>query len=242
MAIETVGDLITFALRTSGVNGVGQTPLAEDFTDALVLLRAMLAGWQRKRWLVPNEVDLAITSTGAASYTIGPIRPDRVHAAYVRLLGSNDNPPDIRLTVIDSYEDYAQITLKNLSTFPQAVFYDATWPDGLLKFWPIPPAGAYELHVLFTAPLPIYVNLTDELNLPPEYLEALIYSLAVRLAMNYGLDPRPAHVMAMRQAMNTLRMANTRVSQAMMPAGVGASGGSGSVAASGSTAFNSGLW
>lgn len=247
MALGTAGDLITLALRTAGVNGVGQTPSAEDANDALVILSAMVAGWQRKRWLVWSLVDTALVSTGAASYTVGPAgdfamaRPDKLQAAYARLLSTAPNYVDFGLGIIAAREDWSQIGLKALTTFPSAAFYDSAWPAGVLHVWPIPAAALYEIHIVTKAPLPVFANLTDPLNIPPEYTEALVYSLAVRLAMNYGLQPQPAHIQAMRAALNTIRLANTEVATLSMPAGVSGRAGSGR-AASADPSFQTGGW
>ena len=247
-ALATAGDLITLALRTCGVNGVGQSPLAEDANDSLIYLSSMVAQWQRKRWLVFDDVDVSLVSTGAASYSIGPTgmfavaRPDRLQSAFARILpGSGGAALDLPLALIQSREDYNEIALKSLSTIPIAVFYDSAWPTGTLYFWPIPPASAYELHVTVPGGLPVYVNLTDALNLPPEYIDALIWGLAARLAIAYGMPANPAHVGAYRAALNTIRQANAQISTLDMPAGLG-DGRRGSAAASASPAFQSGWW
>ena len=105
--IETTGDMINFVLRASGINGVGQTPLAEDSNTCLDMMRMLVAQWQRKRWLVWAEQEVSLTSTGATSYTIGPggdfntPRPDKVEAAWCRLMPtSGQNPVDIPLAII----------------------------------------------------------------------------------------------------------------------------------------------
>ena len=216
-------------------------------SDGLVVLAAMLADWQRHRWLVWSDADTPLVSTGAASYTVGPggdfaiARPDKLEAAYVRLLSSGPPYIDAGLGIIEAREDWSQISLKGLATFPSAVFYDSAWPAGVLHVWPIPAASLYEIHIVTKTTLPVYASLTSPLNLPPEYTEALIYSLAVRLAMNYGQQPQPAMVNAARAALNTIRMANTQISQLGMPAGVSGRGGSGR-AASADPAFQSGGW
>jgi hypothetical protein len=75
------------------------------------------------------------------------------------------------------------------------------------------------------ASLPVYTTLTDPLGLPDEYIEALLWSLCVRLQMIYGLPARPDHVAAMRQAVNVVQMANTQIATLRMPS----FGGSGDV-------------
>jgi hypothetical protein len=247
MALNTAGDLIAFALRAASVNGVGQSPIAEDLNDGMVILSSMIAQWQRKRWLVYADAETAKVSTGAATYTVGlggdfaiP-RPDRLEAAFVRLLGTAGNALDRDLAIIESREDWSGIGLKGMSTFPVAVFYESAWPLGILHPWPIPPASQYEIHIVTKAALPVYATLTTPLNLPPEYIEALIWSLEVRLAQQYGLEPKPSAVQSMRAALNTLRQANTQVSGLDMPGGLGGRRGS-SVAAGSSPSFQSGQW
>ncbi len=243
--IDTAGDLIAFALRAAGVNGVGQTPSAEDSNDGLILLRAMLGQWSRKRWLNWSLGGAFKASTGAVSYTIGAgldfdmPRPDRISSAYARFLPvSGTNSIDYPLGIVASREDYNAITLKRLSTIPLAVYYESTFPAALLFFWPVPPAGQYELHVSAKGVITLPAALTDTIAMPDEYMEALIYSLAVRLAMNYGQTPAPANVMAMRAALNTIRMANAQIPMQHMPA-LGSHRGSG-IAAGSSPSFQSG--
>jgi hypothetical protein len=232
MTIQSTGDLITLALKAAGVLGVGQTASAEDANDALSLLGMMMAQWQRRRWLVPSEVDMPITSTGAAYYTIGPIRPTTLHAAYARILPAGASPIDVSLGIITTREEYSAIALKSLSTFPAVAYLDTAWPTGRIYVWPIPPAGQFELHFVFPEAMPVWSRLTDPIDLPPEYIEALLWSLTVRLAMTYGLPPRPDHVAAMTAALHTVRVANTQIGRLSMPAGVGpVSGGGGSSSA-----------
>jgi hypothetical protein len=229
--IETTGDLVNFVLRSSGLNGVGQTPLAEDSNTCLDFLRMLMAQWQRKRWLIYNEQEVSHVSTGANSYTIGPgedfdvARPDKLHAAFVRFAPfSGPNPVDLPLTIVQAKEDFAGITIKDLKSLPVAVFYDSAYPIGRVHFWPVPPDSTYELHLILKASLPVYTTLTEPLNLPEEYIEALLWSLCVRMQMAYGLPARPDHVAAMRQAINVVMMANTQIPQLAMPS-FGAGGG-----------------
>src|SRR5580765_1152579 len=222
--IETTGDLITFVLRASNINGVGQTPLAEDSNTGLEFLRMLMAQWQRKRWLIWNEAELSVVATGNNFYTIGPgqdfniARPDKIHAAWCRMQPfGGPNPVDIHLAIIEAKEDWAGVTIKDLKSLPAAVFYDSSWPVGRVHFWPVPPAAIYEMHLVVKASLPVYTTLTDPLALPPEYLEAVMWSLCVRLQMAYGLKANPDHVAAMKQAMNVVMMANSQIPQLSLP-------------------------
>lgn len=227
--IETAGDLISFSLRASGIIGVGQVASAEDAFTGLDLLRMMVAQWQKKRWLIMTNQTVGVaSSTGNDTYTIGPgmqfdcPRPDHIAAAYLKIIGgSPPNLVDIPLEIIGSFEDFSMIAVKSLQTMPAAVFYESGFPTGLLHFWPVPPAGMYGLYVVVKVPLPTYVELTDQLNLPDEYIEALMWSMCLRLQMAYGLPARTDHDMAARQALNVLRQANLQVGELAIPAPLG---------------------
>lgn len=68
----TASDLATAALKECGAIGVGQTPLAEDITEAITRMQWLLQEWARKRWLVWVLQTLSIVSTGVQSYSVGP--------------------------------------------------------------------------------------------------------------------------------------------------------------------------
>ena len=141
---------------------------------------------------------------------------------------------DYPLSILESREDYARIALKTFQTIPASVFYDAAWPTGSLYFWPVPPVAQYELHIFTKASLQVYSSTSDALNLPPEYTEALIYNLALRLP---GGNVSPAIAGLARASLNTIRMANTQVAAMQMPRGLASGARRGSDYAS----FMSGL-
>lgn len=230
--ISTTGDLITFVLRAAGINGIGQTPSAEDANTGLQWLHSLLAQWQRNRWLAWNEQEVSVVATGNNSYTIGPgqdfdtARPDKIHAAWCRMQPfTGPNAVDINLSIIEAHEDWAQITVKDLHSLPTAVFYDSSFPIGRVHFWPVPSGGLYEMHLVLKATLPVYTGLTDPLNLPDEYMEALIWSMCVRMQMSYGLPANRDHVAAMKHAIHVIEMTNSQIPLLNMPAAVIGRGG-----------------
>lgn len=228
--ISTVGDLINMVLKVSGILGVGQTAVPDDLTTGLDWLRAIIGQWQKKRWLVFVEQTVSVaSSTGAQTYSIGPGcdfniggRPDHIARAYVRIIpGVPPNLVDMQLEVIEAREDYEQISIKTLQTTPAMVFYESGYPTGRVYFWPVPPAGQYGLYLTLKLPLPTYISLADPIALPDEYLEALIWSMACRMQASYGLQVRPDHMALAKQAINTLRQANSQIPQLAIPAPVG---------------------
>ena len=220
----SANDIITLSLKEAGVLGVGQSPLAEDINDAFLILNGMIATWQRRRYMVYHLVDVAKQATGAASYTIGTGgdfatgRPAQINSAFVRQTNGSATV-DYPLSIMSSREDYNDIVSKSVQSLPMAVYYDASYPLGTLYFWPVP-TSLYQLHVTVYESLPKFSNLTTQLSLPPEYFEALHYNLACRLRPVYQLPPDPSLVQLAKQALDTVKMANTQIPKMKMPPGL----------------------
>ena len=218
-------DLISLALKTAGIIGVGQTASAEDSNDCFTILNAMIQAWNKQRYLIWSLVDTAFVSTGAQSYTVGiggnyniP-RTDKLETAYVRFLQnvSPTNPFDFPLTLLTSREDYSAITLKKLSTFPTSVFYDAAYPLANLFPWPVPPATAYEIHIVTKTFIPQFANLTTAFSMPPEMIDAMIWNLCVRIRPLYQLPPDPTIVGLAKNALAVVRAANSQIPEMRTP-------------------------
>jgi hypothetical protein len=229
--MTTPNDLLTLALKDAGVVGIGQTPLAYDMNDAFTRLNYMMAQWQRKRWLIYHLVTYSINSTGAQTYTIGPagnivtpVRPDKIESAYFTQFSSNPLPVDYPLRLIDAREDYNNITLKTLTTFPEYLFYDSGWPLGVLYPWPIMQSGLYTLNVTVKEQLSQFTTLTQTINLPLEYLAALHYNMCVRLRAAYQMPADAALVALAKDALNVIRNANAQIPLLKLPKELARSG------------------
>lgn len=231
MPLVTPQDLITFGLKAAGILGVGQTALAEDNTDAFSALNGMLAQWNAKRWLIYHLLDLHVVTTGAISYSVGPgcdfnvPRVDRLEAAFFRQFVSGipgQTYVDYPLDILQSREDYNQIALKQLMSWPQAVFFDSGNPTGAVYPVPIPLQNAtYELHLTVKEHLPQFATYTQSVNLPDEYTEALWTNLTIRLCAIYpGAVLSPITEGLAKASLSTIRTANTQVPRLRMPSGM----------------------
>lgn len=219
-------DIITQALKKAGVLGVGETPLAEDTNDAFADLQDMLGQWQRKRWLIWHLVDYAFLSTGAVNYTVGPggnfninPRPDQIESAFFRQVINNPPPNqiDYPLILIRAREDYNNIRLKQLVTFPQYLFYDSAFPTGLAYPWPVIQSNVYELHLTVKETLSQFTSLNQTIQMPLEYFAALKFNLAVRLRQAYQLPIDPVLVGLAKDALNVIRNANLQIARLQIP-------------------------
>ena len=227
MPLTTPQEQIAFGLRAIGVLGVGQTALPEDYSDAFAALNGMLAGWNAKRWLVYHLVDVAVTTNGRMSYTVGfggdynVARPTRLEAAYIRQMVSSGQPVDYPLTILQSREDYSNIALKSMGTWPIAIFYDSDFPQGSVFPWPVPLADQFELHLVLKATLRQFDSFVQSINLPEEYTEAIWTNLAIRLAAIYPGSSLPEATVGLAKAsLETIRTANAQIPRMEMPSGL----------------------
>lgn len=231
----TAQDVITLALKLSGVVGVGQAASTDDLNDAFTMLTLMMATWQRKRWLTWHLQDVAFTPNSSQSYTIGSggtinvARPDRIERAYARQL--NPGGPyavDFPLQVIDDREDYAAIVLKSMAASPPTlIFYDPDYPLGSVYVWPVCD-NRWEIHLLVKQPIAQPSVLGDTISLPQEYLEAIMWNLAARLRPMYGQGPDPTIAAEAKASLDTVRVANTQIAQLRLPADLPGQGRGGS--------------
>lgn len=223
-------DLIALSLTDAGVLGQGQTASAFDIVNGLTRLNWMISQWRKQRWLVYTLRTDGLVQTGAQTYTVGPggdydmvARPDRLEAAFFRqLIQSQPSQIDYPLEVLQAREDYNMIALKQLTEFPQYVYYDPTWPLGTLYPWPIPQADIYSVFITSKIILDKVTedNLATPILLPEEYFMAVHLSLAEVLRMAYKL-PVDLDLKGMAEgARCILRASNTQIPRLQIPAEV----------------------
>lgn len=221
---STFGDIVESALRNTGIIGLGQTASSEDMNQGCAALNDMIAQWQQRRYLVYRLVEQSVPCNGAEAYSIGPggdisvlERPAAINAAFARqVINASPNRIDYPLSILPSRETYSQIAMKQLQSFPEWCWYDADTPLGMLYVYPII-TNQFELHVIFRQQLQTAQALTDEITLPAEYREALVYNLAVRLTANYGLSLNPVVARLAKSALETMRAINAQVPTMNMP-------------------------
>ena len=82
--------------------------------------------------------------------------------------------------------EYRAIPNKDLSaTYPTDLWYEREWPLGKIFLYPEPSAAATLIYYVWKQ-LPSGMALADRFNVPPGYLQAIRYNLAVELAPEYG--------------------------------------------------------
>lgn len=187
--------LIQMAFELIKVGVEGETLSSDDITIANRVLNVMIKAWHThglQLWK-RNLITIPLTAS-TSTYTIGRVgsptvtadRPLRVLEAFKVDTSGNQAP----LTLLSLQEYYA---LSNLTSSgePTQYAFNPTLDNSTLYLWPVPTSTDvtnYDVKILVQSPLNDMDSSSDNFDFPEEWLEALIYNLAVRLAPRYGLS------------------------------------------------------
>jgi hypothetical protein len=117
-------------------------------------------------------------------------RPLTIESAFVRVTTTSNGVPiyggglDYPVSVF-SLEEYESIGLKSLNgPWPKGIYYQPSELLGTIYVWPNPAQG--EMHLFASTIFRQFSTLTDTIQLPPGYNNALRWCLAERLMPMYG--------------------------------------------------------
>ena len=188
----TAGDQINRALRLLGVLAEGETPSAETSQDALIALNQMIDSWSTERLSVYYTQDQVFNwPSGEIKRTLGPTgdfvgnRPVMLDdATYYR------SPGGVSYGVnFINQDQYNSIAVKTAtSTLPQVIFVNETHPDIEMRIYPVP-TQVLEWHFISVQELTQPASLATQLEIPPGYLRAFTYNLAMEIAPEFGVEP-----------------------------------------------------
>lgn len=184
--MTTVNNLIKRTLRKINVYQPGEDITPEDFTDCLEELNAMLDSWSNNSLIAPTKTRISeVLVASQASYTIGTggdlnvARPSRIEHAFVRDGGGND----CALTEI-GLGQYNSIGLKTSTGLPSQYYFENSSPLAKVYLYPVPDSS-YTLYMDAWYQFTRYVA-NDEIVLPLGYEDAIVYNLALRVALDNG--------------------------------------------------------
>jgi hypothetical protein len=232
-------DICTEALTVSGIVADGQTASGNVVNATFGRLNRMLSQWQLQRWLIWHLVENKVIGNGILGgdqnpFLIGPggmvlapngtplplyPRPDRIEFAFLRqTIPTQPNNIDYPLEQMFSYEDWANIALKTLGSFPSYFFYDPATPLGKLYVWPVMfPTGLYETHIITKEVLGGFASLTTAVLLPGAYEPAMSWNLARLTRIAFRRPPDPELNKEAKKALNVIRMPNVQVPRLVQP-------------------------
>lgn len=193
--MATAADLINGALRLIGQLAESEVPSNATSQDSLVALNQMIDSWNTERLSVFSTQDQVETwPASTRSRTFGPTgdivgnRPVYFDdSTYFR-----DPSTNISYSIKQiNQQQYNGIALKTVnSTYPQVMWTNMSFPNVEIYVYPVP-TRTLEFHFVSVEPLAQPANLATSFALPPGYLRALRYNLAMELAPEFGVEPSP---------------------------------------------------
>lgn len=213
----TARNLVESALREIGVLAHSETATAQDAEEGLTRLNRFIdtLGTERQGIYTVTRTTFTI-SANDGSYTIGATgdvssiaRP--IHILDVKFQDTSTDP-DTEYPLTKLTEDaYAGIALKaQTSTFPQAWYYNPTWPNATLILWPVPTATTLQGVIYHWTAVTQLAALTTSVSLPPGYEEMLVTNLAILLCPSYGRQPHPILAKSARDTLAAVKRTNFR--------------------------------
>lgn len=197
---KTNRDIVTEALRKASVLGWGENATPADAAAALSELNLMLKAWQNMGYNLWTTTYGNLTLTTAESYTLDPERPLQIISARFR-----ESPNSSELIMQEmTREEYDDLPLKSATGTPTTFYYDRQRENAKLYIWPIlASASGQTINYTYSREIEDAVDLDDEIDVPAEWWEAVIYNLAVRILETVPITNKPQTIFL--RAEQTLR-------------------------------------
>lgn len=189
--------VITEALKLIEVLEEGQSATAtqiSDCTPALQLMVKSLAAQGLHLWK-RNSVSITLTAA-TATYTFGP--SNWTSSKVLRLLDVNikDTSSSIETPLTGlSLTEYEQLSNKTTTGTPVQYYFNPYRATSTITLWPVPDTSAAAnktLEVVYQSHFEDMTSSSTEFDFPIEWMDAIVYQLAVRIApfFGYPLDKR----------------------------------------------------
>lgn len=187
--MATVNDIVKRALRLLQVKEGGEPATDDEAKDGMEVLNNLLDSWANESLMLFTIAEHSFSFVaGQVEYTIGTggnfnvTRPvtNGILNAFVR----DTNNLDFKITEINN-DQYNEIVLKSItSTYPLYFYFRDNYPLGVLSVWP-PPSENLTFFINVSTQFTQFTAPADTVALPPGYVRALEYNLAVEIGPEY---------------------------------------------------------
>lgn len=200
--------LIQDALHMIGMSGFGDAPKSEPAALAAREMDRIVQGWSAKSLYNPGVYNESFVSTGVPTVQLGgtggvtTTSPKSILQVTTEF--SSGNGPVYNVDRIGSLQDYYRIPVRNIAAVTRSAFWDYQQGQSTLALYPAPAAGM----VVRIMGLPTIARITSSqasVDLPDDYEEFLLYSLAVALVPHLppDINTNPKVFEYMERRMNT---------------------------------------
>jgi hypothetical protein len=201
--ILTGQQVLEDALAKIGGYVNGETLSVDTLTKGRRTLNVMLKALQNRGLHTYIQKSIGITPVAdQRTYTMGPSganvtvsRPLKLIQVEIKKTSDNNRTP----LIYNTYNEYNSINARFSSKgTPSTYLYEDTLTNGVLSVFPIPNAAfvaSYTLEAIYRKPFDDIDSLDDNLEIPPNWYEAIIYNLAVRLAYEFPIPIPTFHIL-----------------------------------------------
>jgi hypothetical protein len=177
----TALEVITFALQKINITATTEEPSADDASRAMRQLNMMLKGWQKYEQIWRKTEGYVNLVDDTAGYSLVPV-PYRIIDARYRDADDNDTPMGEM-----TRQDYYELPDRASNGIPTQWVFDRQRATTSLYVWPVLlDATTESIRLTYQRRYEDVDALSDEIDVPTDYLEMVGYCLAARLADDFG--------------------------------------------------------
>ena len=186
----TRDSIINAALRKLGVLAEGDTANTNQITTGTEALNSLMKALMAKGmplWNI-NEYTFS-TVANTSTYNIGtgqtlntPMPMKMLQAYRIDTTGGAQVPMEIK-----AHYDYNLLPVNATASIPVQLYYQPLSTYGVIKLWPAPSSTTTTVTITYQRPVEDMVSTSDNMDFPAYWTDAIIYSLAWRLAPEYGV-------------------------------------------------------
>jgi len=191
--VTTARQLIGDAHRLLGLVASGNALPEADYQDNLRALNQMIDSWNTERLMIYNTIDQVFTwPAGQITRHLGPsgefigVRPIALDDSTYYRDPTNNVSFGIKFINQQQYDGIAVKTVT--STYPQVMWINMEYPDISMTVYP-KPTRDLEWHFISVQEIDQPATLLTDIALPPGYLRAFRYNLALELAPEFNMEP-----------------------------------------------------
>jgi hypothetical protein len=200
--------IIEKAFNRIGVGTEGEALTARYYQDGLLSLNLLIKalGAADHLW-IRTERSVTLVA-GQAAYTLTP-KPLRVLSVRRRATYGSD-VTDIPMSEMSRQEYYDQPIKTTSPSTPVSWHYEPGTSTGTLYVWPAPASSiiaSHGLQVTYLRRMDDMVSANDDLDMPQEWLQAVIWNLADDLSTEYPITDPYLAAKVTKKAADTLAQA-----------------------------------
>lgn len=189
---ETAQQLIIDAMAELGISE-DEEPLEDiDLQKGLRALNRMLKAWQADGvmvWTLTEGMLALVYDQGAYAFGAGGVFTSvPFEIAEMRINRNGNDLPMNRL----SRDEYMALPNKTARGYPTQFYYDRQRSGGTLYLWPTPDIGVGTVKFTYSRIIMDMDAGANDIDLPQEWHEAIVFGLAARLVGTYGMAGKPA--------------------------------------------------